>query len=160
MPVLPGISTKMLLQSWKWKSDAKHPSHVPTQKPSKTPTAYLVTLTVSLAYWIFSHHAAYGALSSAPSSTCMGSPPPSTYLEGLSMDGFSCLQRTLLSLIESLSKLPQPPLPKCPTMCLVGCGVGFLANVLVHALTEHMLVLLDSSDHHKGVTRQQAQDAM
>lgn len=90
MPVLPGISTKMLLQSWKWKSDAKHPSHAPTQKPLKTPTAYLVTLTVSLAYWIFSHHAAYGALSSAPSSTCMGSPPPSTYLEGLSMDGFSC----------------------------------------------------------------------
>lgn len=69
------VSTKMLLQSLKWKSQVNHPSYAPTQKPSKIPTAYLVTLS----------HAACGAPSSAPSSTCTGSPPPSTYLEGPSL---------------------------------------------------------------------------
>lgn len=121
-------------------------------------TAYLVTLIVSSSYWIFSSHAACGTPSSAPSSTCVGSPLPWKADLCLSMYCFSCLHTALPSLIETLSKLPQLLLPRSSPMCLAGRGVGFLANVLVHAFSEHMLVLLDPRDHRKGVPSQQAQD--
>lgn len=87
----------------------KHPSHASTQKPSQIPTAYLATPTVALAFWISSSHAAAGAPSSAPGSTCMGSPQPSTFWKARlcpSTSSFSCQQTALLSVPDYLSKLP------------------------------------------------------
>lgn len=118
----------------------------------------MLGFTVALAYRVFSSHAAPGAPNPAPSSTCMGS-PLSTHLEGPSLP-FHVLFFSSPNSPFSLFKLPQSLPPQSPLTCLIGCGGGFLENVLVHALSEHMLVLLDPRDHPKGDPSQQAEDGM
>lgn len=129
-------STKMLLRSWQCLS-SQWPQHTGSS-PVMLYQVLQILLPALLAWGLHCRHIWKALL-------CL-----STY-------SFSCLQ-TALSL--SLFKLPQSLPPQSPLTCLIGCGVGFLANVLVHALSEHMLVLLDTRDHPKGGPSQQAEDGM
>lgn len=134
-PVLPGNSIEMLLRSWQCLA-SQWPQHTGSS-PVMLHQVLQILLPALFARGLHCQHT-WKALCL---STC----------------SFSCLQ-TALSL--SLFKLPQSLPPQSPLTCLIGCGGGFLANVLVHALSEHMLVLLDPRDHPKGGPSQQAEDGM